>query len=84
MGKVGSRMASSSFHSSNGISSLISSRGGLVDILIYHNQCHQYYTLENPLMLGALELNAFNHLWTYQVSNVFPLLSSFVAEHVTG
>ena len=36
------------------------------------NQCQCYYTLESPLPLGVLGLNAFNHPWTYQVSFVFP------------
>ena len=54
-------------------------------------QCWQYYTLENPLPLWALRLNAFNHPWMYQVCYVFPshalvppVLSMFLAEHVTG
>ena len=53
--------------------------------------CQHYYTLENPLSLGALGLNAFNHLLTYQVSYVFPplslsplILSKFLTEHATG
>ena len=40
---------------------------------------------------GAPELSAFNHLWTYQVSYVFPppasvscVLSKFLVEHVIG
>ena len=40
---------------------------------------------------GGLGLNAFDHLWTYQVSYVFPLpalvplvLSKFLEEHVKG
>ena len=54
-------------------------------------QCQHYYTLESPLPLGALGLNAFNHPWTFQVSYVFPppalfplVLSMFLAEHVKG
>ena len=54
------------------------------------SQCKHYYTLENPLLLGALGLTAFNHPWIYQVSYIFlvstsvPLvLSRFLAEHVT-
>ena len=35
-------------------------------------QCQHYYTLESPLPLGALESNAFNHSWTFQVSYMFP------------
>ena len=50
-------------------------------------QCQHYYTLEPPLPLGALGLNAFNHPWTFQVSYVFSpptlvpvVLSTFLAE----
>ena len=48
-------------------------------------------TLETPLPLGALGLNAFSHPWNFQVSCVFPslalvplVLSKFLAEHVNG
>ena len=51
-------------------------------------QCQHYFTLETPLPLGTLGLNAFSHPWTFQVSYVFPLpalvplvLSKFL-EHV--
>ena len=50
--------------------------------------CQHYYTLESPLPVGALGLNAFNHPWTFQVSYLFPpilvplVLSKFLAEHV--
>ena len=54
-------------------------------------QCQHYFTLETPLPLGALELNAFSHPWKFQVSYVFPplalvplVLSKFLAEHVNG
>ena len=54
------------------------------------NQCQLYYTLESPLHLETLGVNAFNHPWTYQVSYVFPplalvslVLFKFLAEHVT-
>ena len=54
-------------------------------------QCQCYYTLESPLPLGALGLNAFNHPWMFQLSYVFPhpalvplVLSKFLAEHVKG
>ena len=54
-------------------------------------QCQHYFTLETPLPLGALGLNAFGHPWTFQVSYVFPplalvplVLSKFLAEHVNG
>ena len=54
-------------------------------------QCQHYFTLETPLPLGALGLNAFSHPWKFQVSYVFPppalvplVLSKFLAEHVYG
>ena len=54
-------------------------------------QCQHYFTLETPLPLGVLGLNAFSHPWTFQVSYVFPplalvplVLSKFLAEHVNG
>ena len=47
--------------------------------------------METPLPPGALGLIAFNHPWTFQVSNVFPppalvplVLSKFLAVHVNG
>ena len=53
-------------------------------------QCQCYYTLESSLPLGVLELKAFNHPWTYQVSYVFPppalvplVFSNLLAVHVT-
>ena len=64
-----------------------------VDLLAssHSTQCQHYFTLETPLPLGALGLNAFSHPWTFQVSYVFrplalvPLvLSRFLAEHVKG
>ena len=54
-------------------------------------QCKHYYTLESPLPVGALGLNAFNHPWMFQVSYVFPppalvplIRYKFQAEHVKG
>ena len=54
-------------------------------------QCQCYYTLEFPLPLGALGLNAFNCPWMFQVGYVFPpptlvplVLSTFQVEHVKG
>ena len=54
-------------------------------------QCQHYLTLETPLPVGPLGLNAFSHPWTFQVSYVFPppalvplVLSKFLAEHVNG
>ena len=64
-----------------------------VDLLAssHSTQCQHYFTLETPLPLGALGLNAFSHPWNFQVSYVFlplalvPLvLSRFLAEHVNG
>ena len=64
-----------------------------VDLLAssHTTQCQHYYTLESPLLLGALCLNAFNHPWMFQVSCVFPppglvplVLSKFLVEHVKG
>ena len=64
-----------------------------VDLLAsYHStQCQHYYTLQSPLPLGALGLNAFNHPLIFQVSYVFPppalvplVLSKFLVEHVKG
>ena len=57
----------------------------------HSTQCQHYFTLETPLPLGALGLNAFSHPWKFQVSYVFPplalvplVLSKFLAEHVNG
>ena len=57
----------------------------------HSTQCQHYYALESSLPLGALGLNTFNHLWTFQVSYMFLLpalvplvLSKFLAEHVKG
>ena len=64
-----------------------------VDLLAssHSAQCQQYFTLETPLPLGALGLNAFSHPWKFQVSYMFPppalvplVLSKFLAEHVKG
>ena len=64
-----------------------------VDLLAssHSTQCQHYFTLETPLPLGALGLNAFSHPWTFQVSYVFPspalvplVLSRFLAEHVNS
>ena len=62
-----------------------------VDLLAssHSTQCQHYFTLEPPLPLGTLGLNAFSHPWNFQVSYVFPppalvplVLSKFLAEHV--
>ena len=64
-----------------------------VDLLAssHSTQCQHYFTLETPLPLGALGLNAFSHPWTFQVSYVFPplalvllVLSKYLAEHVNA
>ena len=45
-----------------------------VDLLAssHSTQCQHYFTLETPLPVGALGLNAFSHPWNFQVSYVFP------------
>ena len=57
----------------------------------HSTQCQHHFTLETPLPLGALGLNAFSHPWTFHISYVFPppalvplVLSKFLAEHVNG
>ena len=61
-----------------------------VDLLAYFcsTQCQHYFTLEIPLPLGVLGVNAFSHPWNFQVRYVFPslalVLSKFLAEHVNG
>ena len=59
--------------------------------LSHSTQCQHYFTLETPLPVGVLGLNAFSHPWTFQVSYVFPppalvplVLSKFLAEHISG
>ena len=54
-------------------------------------QCQHYFTLETPVPLGALRLNAFSHPGMFQVSYVFPplalvplVLSKFLAELVSS
>ena len=65
----------------------------MVDLLVssHSTRCQHYFTLETPLLLGALGLNAFSHPWTFQVSYGFPplalvplVLSKFLAEHVNS
>ena len=64
-----------------------------VDLLAssHTTHCQHYYTLETPLPLGPLGLNAFNHPWTFQVSYVFPspalvplVLSKSLVKHVNS
>ena len=68
---------------------------GLPEVDLLASSCstqyQHYFTLETPLSLGALGLNAFSHPWDFQVSYVFPppalvslVLSTFLAEHVNG
>ena len=68
---------------------------GLPEVDLLASSCstqyQHYFTLETLLPLGALALNAFSHLWNFQVSYVFPplalvplVLSKFLAEHVSG
>ena len=76
---------------SDGLSSFSpsgSTTGGSAGIP-HTTQCQHYYTLETPLPLGALGLNALNHPWMFQVSYVFPplalvplALSRFLADNV--
>ena len=49
-----------------------------VDLLasFHSTQCQHYYTLESPLPLGALGLNAFSHLWTFLVSYMYQMVDS--------
>ena len=46
-------------------------------------QCHYYFTLETPLPLGVLGLNAFSHPWNFQVSYVLDggSLASHSSQH---
>ena len=43
-----------------------------MDLLAYSHtsQCQHYYTLENLLPLGALQLNVFNPSWIHLIINV--------------
>ena len=58
----------------------------------FTDQCQHYYTLGNPLPLGAaLGFNTFNHPWIYQVCCTLPpsvlvslVLSISLVEYVTG
>ena len=49
---------------------------GLPEVDLLASSCstqyQHYYTLESPLPLGVLGLNAFNHPWMFQVSYMFP------------
>ena len=46
-------------------------------------QCHYYFTLDTPLPLGVLGLNAFSHPWNFQVSYVLDggSLASHSSQH---
>ena len=59
-----------------------------VDLLVFSHstQCQHYFTLETPLPLGALGLNAFSQPWTFQASYVFPspALASLFLSQVSG
>ena len=56
-----------------------------VDLLAssHSAQCHYYFTLETPLPLGVLGLNAFSHPWNFQVSYVLDggSLASHSSQH---
>ena len=61
------------------------------DFLSWDQMLPELETLETPLPMGALGLNAFSHPWNFQVSYVFPppalvplVLSKFLAEHVNS
>ena len=87
-GPDASRVASSPLGGSSSFSPLGSSSGGPAGILLYHSMPALLH-LGISTTSGALGLNAFNHLWTFQVSYVFPppalvplVVSKFLAEHV--
>ena len=90
MGKVGFRVAPTSLHSSGCISSY-----GQQEVYLLASsctsQCQCFYTVENPLPLGALGMNSFCHPWMHQVRYVFPpatlvplVLSNVWVECITG
>ena len=90
LGRVGSRIAPSSSHSSSVISILGQPEVDL-SISLCTNQCHFSFTLEKSATSVNFGLNAFNHPWTYQVSYIFPfpvlgalVLSKFLEEYITG
>ena len=85
MGTVASRVAFSPCHFPSSISTLESSRGGSVGILMYHSMSALLYHSMSALLYhsmsallhlgkstahGGLGWNAFNHPLTYQVSYV--------------
>ena len=64
-----------------------------VELLVssHSTQCQHYYTLESPLPVGAMGLNAFNHPWMFQIGYMFPppvlvpvVLSKFLTEQAKG
>ena len=61
-----------------------SGSGSFLSLASSHSaQCHYYFTLETPLPLGVLGLNAFSHPWNFQVSYVLDggSLASHSSQH---
>ena len=83
-------MASTYLHSSGSISTLGSTKSGFIGILTYQSMSAFFLWLGRSTASGSLGLDALNHLWTCQVSYVFPCpalvplhLSKFLVEPVT-
>ena len=80
-------------YSSGGLGSFLPlgpSKGGPDGIFSFHSMPALLH-IGISTTSGALGLNAFNHLWTFQVGYVFPppalvlmVLSKFLIEHVKG
>ena len=68
-------MASTSSHTSSGVSTLGSTGAGFIGMLTYKSMSVFKYTLENPLPLQVLGLSVFNHLWTYKMRDIYPPVS---------
>ena len=83
MGMVDFRVAPSFSHGLCCVSTMGSTKCGSHGMFKY--QCQQYYTLENPLPLGALGLNTFNHSWTSgELCVFFSCISSPSSVQVSG
>ena len=83
-------VAPSSSHSLGSISSLGSTIGGSIGILTYQLMSALLH-LRKFTTSRCLEVEHFNHPWTYQMTYVFPpaafvplVLFKFLAEHVIG
>ena len=90
VGKVGSKMASSSLHNSDGILTLESIRGGSFGILKYQSMSPLLH-LGKSVPFGSIEVEGFQSALNILVelcifsSALVPLvLSKFLVEHVTG